>query len=148
LGDVAAAAREALADARRRGVEASSGPALVVTGEPAGAELELDGEYLGELPYRGPVEPGAHRLLVRRGGYREHARSFSVPNVAGHVERIEIVLEPLGAAQPDLAANFAIAGALPAAGIAFASHPLYTLAHDRACADGAQARHCRGWSRF
>ena len=118
LTDIPAATRAALADAQRRAVETSSGIVLAVTGTPPHAEIDVDGAYVGELPYRGPIDPGSHRVVVRREGYREEARDLSVPTVGGHVERVQVDLVPIGGAGGADPVFVATGAALTALGLA------------------------------
>jgi hypothetical protein len=86
-----------------------SGPTLVISTQPPGATVYLDGEAVGvtEAKIRGGlasdgfsrelwiegIEPGAHRVEVRREGFREFA---TVATVDGDVDArlAPIVLEP------------------------------------------------------
>jgi hypothetical protein len=57
---------------------------LTVTGEPAGAEVFLDGHRLGTLPLATPIRvvSGAHVLRISANGYRAYSGSIeTVPDV-------------------------------------------------------------------
>jgi hypothetical protein len=66
---------------------------LVLSGGVDGAELALDGERLGVLPWHGPIElePGEHRLEVTRQGYQPFAARPIVS--AGKVVEVRIALQ-------------------------------------------------------
>jgi hypothetical protein len=71
---------------------------LAVSGEPAGAEVRVDGRLLGTLPLRAPMRllPGPARVEVRSSGYV--TASMTVSLAAGEVTPLEIKLEREGAA--------------------------------------------------
>ncbi len=61
-------------EATRRSIEGlSSTPLLVIESTPSGAEIWLDGEWLGNTPFAGDnrAAAGAHELRLRLKGYRD-----------------------------------------------------------------------------
>lgn len=58
--------------------EVPSRTAISVTVDVGGAELWLNGRYLGPVPYEGVLPTGPHRLEVRREGYRTHVRQVQL----------------------------------------------------------------------
>lgn len=54
-------------------------PSLVaVRSDPPDAILEIDGVEAGITPWRGPLPPGQHELLLRKEGFLEAASAFAV----------------------------------------------------------------------
>jgi hypothetical protein len=76
-GGVPGAARQALTAARVR-QRLGPGPWLRVHGEPAGAQVLVDGTPVGLLPYYGTVAPGAHVVEVRLAGFASTERALHV----------------------------------------------------------------------
>lgn len=73
LGDVSAAAREALLDAR--GFQLlGEGPFVRVRSAPNDAEVWIDGERAGSTPFRSALRPGRHSFELRKRGYRPHVQ--------------------------------------------------------------------------
>ena len=67
-----------------------------VTSEPAGADIDIDGNATGKVtPARVPVKPGEHRIVVRLNGYR-NAQVVAMVNKA-QVFRFAPVLNPADA---------------------------------------------------
>jgi len=67
-----------------------------VTSEPAGADIDIDGNATGKVtPARVPVKPGEHRIVVRLNGYRS-AQVVAMVNKA-QVFRFAPVLNPADA---------------------------------------------------
>lgn len=90
------AVERALRDARAL-QSLGPGPWLSVRGEPAGAEVLLDGRRAGRLPHRAPIGEGRHTLEVKREGYRPYVRAIEVPRHAARQIEIEVALEPRAA---------------------------------------------------
>lgn len=69
---------------------------VLITTEPAGAEVRVDREDLaplGRTPFEVVLEPGAHRLFVVRAGYAGH--SLEVEARAGERAELSLRLDPL-----------------------------------------------------
>lgn len=96
-GDVAAAARTALLDARALQL-LGPGPWLRVRGVPEGAEVHIDDKLVGSLPYRARIDAGRHALEVRAEGMHAHVESVIVPPNQGRVIEIEVALGPASGA--------------------------------------------------
>lgn len=70
-------------------VEESS--TLVIDGSPRTAELMLDGRDVGHAPFRGPVAPGPHRVVITAEGFRSfETQAYTEP---GQVETLDFNLE-------------------------------------------------------
>ncbi|MEM9069636.1 MAG: PEGA domain-containing protein [Myxococcota bacterium] len=75
-----------------------------VTSNVTGAELYIDGELQGPVPYEGDVPVGAHLVEVRRDGYRAYEAQISF--AAGNEPRLlEITLVEVGQLTPEEAAE-------------------------------------------
>ncbi|MBI4706219.1 MAG: PEGA domain-containing protein [Deltaproteobacteria bacterium] len=59
-----------------------------------GAEIYIDGALLGTAPWEGSLEPGEHRLVVRRGELGSAPAAVRV--IGGQIVRPKIELGPLG----------------------------------------------------
>jgi hypothetical protein len=109
---------------------------IIVVGEPAGAEVLVDGKIAGELPLDGPllgITEGFHTVTVRKDGYKELSKPARV-RFRQTVE-LEIVLTPGGEEPPPTreeqerlltgvhvwgpAATAGVAGAIAAGGVVF-----------------------------
>jgi hypothetical protein len=91
-GAVADAARAALLDARALQL-LGPGPWIRIAGEPPGAEVKLDGDVVGVLPYRARIDAGRHVLEVRAEGMRTHAQTVDVPPSPSRMVELDVFLE-------------------------------------------------------
>lgn len=73
---------------------------LVLSVEPAGAEVRIDGASIGPAPLPGEVtlDPGTHRLDVRAEGLEPYSRELEV--AAGQRVDLRVVLAPRTATPP------------------------------------------------
>lgn len=82
LSDIAEKGRElqekakAQYEATRRGIEDltnAHAPLLIIESEPSGAEILIDGEWVGNTPYAGDnrLDKGAHEVLLRLKGFHD-----------------------------------------------------------------------------
>ena len=92
-GDVREATTRAVLDARSYQL-LGPGPWLRIEGTPEGAEVLVDGERVGTLPYRAGVAPGKHEVVVREAGYLRFNQSVSVPSDESRRQELRIALEP------------------------------------------------------
>jgi PEGA domain-containing protein len=69
---------------------------LAVTGEPAGADVYLDGHRLGALPLEAPIRivSGAHVLRVSRSGYRSYSGSIESPPGVSINQVVHLAADP------------------------------------------------------
>ena len=63
---------------------------LVISSEPPGASVEIDGEQVGEAPLERSLVAGPHRVVVRRRGYHDVAQARTL--VAGVREALHVPL--------------------------------------------------------
>jgi hypothetical protein len=95
-GGVPGAARQALTAARVR-QRLGPGPWLRVHGEPAGAQVLVDGAPVGLLPHYGTVAPGAHVVAVRLAGFASTERALHVGLADTDEHEVQVRLAPLAA---------------------------------------------------
>ncbi len=80
---------------------------IIVTSEPSGAEVFLNGQQVGITPYQGRQLPGAYTLALRMHLYHEHSEQFSLspggttelPAIALKAQfgTLHVMTEPAGA---------------------------------------------------
>jgi len=92
-GDVRDATTRAMLEARSYQL-LGPGPWLNVVGTPEGAEVLVDGQRVGELPYRGAIAVGQHEVVVREAGYVKHRESVDVPDQPSRRIERKVALEP------------------------------------------------------
>lgn len=92
-GDVRDATTRAMLEARSYQL-LGPGPYLNVVGTPEGAEVLIDGQHLGNVPYRAAIAPGQHELIVREAGYVKHTQSITVPEDEARRMEVKVALEP------------------------------------------------------
>ncbi len=63
----------------------------------AGAQLFIDGEPSGPVPWEGDLPAGTHRLEVRAEGYRSHAEQIRLQK-SPRVRLIQVIMSPVAAA--------------------------------------------------
>lgn len=64
---------------------------IVVESAPTGADIELDGSFVGNTPSALNVAPGAHEISVKKKGFTDWKRNM---NVAGGDVHVNAELEP------------------------------------------------------
>jgi len=73
------------------GAKAGATTAIAVTSTPAGAEIQIDGNFIGSTPSSVPVAMGSHTISVRKSGYSAWQRTIQVSggtvNVAAELTR-------------------------------------------------------------
>lgn len=57
---------------------AASGARLVITSVPPGADIEIDGAFMGNAPSSLQLQPGDHKIAVRKSGYKGWERTLRV----------------------------------------------------------------------
>jgi hypothetical protein len=72
----AAAARQSPASAQLQPVAASNVTKLSVASNPTGADIEIDGGFVGNTPSAVHVPSGEHRVKVSKGGYKVWERKL------------------------------------------------------------------------
>jgi hypothetical protein len=89
------------------------GPWISVQGAPLGAEVSIDGQKAGALPFRGRISSGEHEIAVRRAGFKPYSARVVVGKGVRVLKEIEVALleDNLGAPL-SLKANGSTLGAL------------------------------------
>lgn len=60
------------------GSPAASGARLVITSVPSGADIEIDGAFMGNAPSSLQLQPGDHKIAVKKSGYKDWERTLRV----------------------------------------------------------------------
>jgi hypothetical protein len=98
LGDMAAPEREIeLAYGEPEAIHlvlAAQNGSLAVLANVEGAEVRIDGGYVGVTPFSGPVAAGRRRVAVALAGHQPAVRDVDVP--AGGGEELRVDLVPIG----------------------------------------------------
>lgn len=94
--DVEGAATAALLEARSLQL-LGPGPWVLVHGEPAGANVWIDGKRVGSLPFRAALSPGDHALEVQADGYAAKKSDIVIPLEPTSTARIEVALDTASA---------------------------------------------------
>ncbi|HEX4038241.1 MAG TPA: PEGA domain-containing protein [Acidobacteriaceae bacterium] len=78
---------------------AAAGPAgcsLVVASNPPGADIEIDGAFVGDTPSTLAVAPGSHEVTVKKKGFAEWTRKL---NVTGGTVNLDATLDAAAGGQ-------------------------------------------------
>jgi hypothetical protein len=152
--DVEAAALAALTTAWQRWRTSQMG-FLVVSSEPPGADVEVDGRVIGQTPLRHLVPAGERRVRLLREGYETAERTVRVTATEEHALEVtltEAVVEPPEPVGPPPSephwANWLIGGALAAGGVAALVSPIHTLARLDECTQEVAPGLCRRGVQF
>jgi hypothetical protein len=141
-----AAARTALLSARALQL-LGPGPWIEVRGEPAGADVLIDGAYAGALPYRGALEPGDHQLQLRSGEQHGAERLVHMPldptetvrveiSAAGAPAAADVGLPPDDLIEEPSVWNYILGGSAIGVGVALATiDPIPSAIRDGECVD-------------
>ena len=70
---------------------------LVVDSAPPGADIEIDGAFVGNTPSTVPVAPGNHEITVQKKGFADWTRKLSVTGGSIH---LSADLDPASASAP------------------------------------------------
>lgn len=146
-GDLETAVLTAYRAAREKQIK-GVGPWLTVRGEPAGAQVLLDGEMWGALPHKDSVSAGIHAVLVQKTGYTKTHESVRVGEKSDAETVVEVRLEPESAAVLAAAGshgqrrpkrspwNYIVGGAAFAVGAVYVAGAAVTLSRDGDVSDG------------
>jgi hypothetical protein len=72
-------------------VDAAPTATLTVEASVAGADILVDGNFVGSTPSTISMTPGQHTITVQKKGYADWSRSM---NVAGNAVHLSAELEP------------------------------------------------------
>jgi PEGA domain len=59
-------------------VAATSGATLTISSTPDGADIEIDGAFMGSAPSSLQLQPGDHKIVVKKNGYKPWERTLKV----------------------------------------------------------------------
>jgi PEGA domain len=85
------------APAARPEAAAAAQASLIVSSAPPGADIEIDGAFVGSTPSTVNVSPGMHEITVKKSGFSDWSRKLSV--TGGNIH-IDATLEAAPAAMP------------------------------------------------
>ena len=78
--------------AARGNGQAASDARLTFASDPDGAEIEIDGVYVGTTPRERTVVPGDYSIVIRKKGFERWVRTISVQS--GEALTVSAELEP------------------------------------------------------
>ncbi len=64
---------------------ATAQASLVIDSSPPGADIEIDGAFVGNTPSTVPVTPGSHEIAVKKKGFSDWNRKLSVTGGSVHL---------------------------------------------------------------
>jgi CRISPR/Cas system-associated exonuclease Cas4 (RecB family) len=64
---------------------ASAQPSLIIDSTPAGADIEIDGAFVGNTPSLVNVAAGSHDIAVKKKGFADWTKKLSVTGGSIHV---------------------------------------------------------------
>jgi hypothetical protein len=79
------AAPPAAAAAPPQAQPAQQGAAVAVDSTPPGADIEVDGEFVGNTPSSVNVAPGSHEITVKKKGFADWTRKLNVTGGSVHL---------------------------------------------------------------
>ena len=81
---------EPLASAAVPSGQSSASPAaqvsLVIDSTPAGADIEIDGAFVGNTPSAVTVAPGSHQIAVKKKGFTDWTKTLNVTGGTIHLQ--------------------------------------------------------------
>ena len=90
-GDLRKRVNESLAKLKSVPLAPSEPPAataqtsMAIDSTPAGADIEIDGAFVGDTPSTVSVAPGNHQVVVRKKGFADWTRTLSATSGAVHL---------------------------------------------------------------
>lgn len=136
-GDVAAAVRQALQTARQRWQTGQMGY-LIITSDPPGATVEVDGRVIGQTPARQLTMAGERSVRVVLEGYAPTERTVVIRPAQEHPLEVRLSAPveepppPVTRDEPHFA-NWIIGGVLALGGAVALISPIHTLARLDEC---------------
>jgi hypothetical protein len=65
---------------------AAANCSLIVESTPPGADIDIDGAFVGNTPSTVNVSPGSHEIVVKKQGYADWSRKLSVTGGSVHLD--------------------------------------------------------------
>jgi hypothetical protein len=74
---------------------------LVIDSSPPGADIEIDGAFVGNTPSTVPIAPGSHEIAVKKKGFADWTRKLIVTGGSVHLSaELDTMSAPAPAAAP------------------------------------------------
>jgi len=70
---------------------------VIIDSTPSGADIEIDGEFVGNTPSTTTVVPGRHKIVVKKKGYADWGKTM---NVTGGTIHLNAELEQVQSQPP------------------------------------------------
>ena len=70
---------------------------MAIDSTPPGADIEIDGAFVGDTPSTVPVAPGSHKIAVKKKGFADWTRTM---NVTGGNVHLNAELEAAASSPP------------------------------------------------
>lgn len=70
----------------------SAQASLTINSTPSGADIEIDGAFVGNTPSTVSVAPGSHQIVVKKSGFADWTRTLKVTDGSIH---LDAVLDPV-----------------------------------------------------
>ncbi len=101
-------AKFAVAPPARANAAPASQASLVIDSAPSGADIEVDGAFVGNTPSTVSVAPGSHQIAVKKKGFADWTKTLNVTGGNVHLSaELEPTAPPAPAAVPAPAQTFA-----------------------------------------
>ncbi len=139
-GDLKGALQSAYGAARDKYVR-GEGPWLSIRGEPAGAQVLVDGQEYGALPIEHRyIGKGTHRIEVRAEGYATRVQELEIPARVDHEEQLELSLMQTAGGKHrdpkfDRTWDYVLGGVIAAAGLTHLALGAYQQSKRGDCAE-------------
>jgi len=79
-------ARFEAAPAAGAGASTSADASLIVTSTPPGADIDIDGGFVGDTPSTVSVAPGSHEIDVKKAGFVDWTRKLNITGGSIHLD--------------------------------------------------------------
>lgn len=84
--DMARFRNESAAEGSMAGAPAAAAGSLIVSSTPAGADIDIDGAFVGNTPSTVSVAPGMHEIVVKKQGFADWSRKLAVTGGSIHLD--------------------------------------------------------------
>jgi CRISPR/Cas system-associated exonuclease Cas4 (RecB family) len=69
---------------------------LAIDSTPSGADIEIDGAFVGNTPSTVSIAPGSHQVVVKKKGFTDWTKAL---NVTGGTVHLNAEMEPVKVAE-------------------------------------------------
>jgi hypothetical protein len=74
---------------------------VIVESTPSGADIEVDGAFVGNTPSTVSVAPGSHQIAVKKKGFADWTKTLNVTSGSVHLNaELEATVPPAPATAP------------------------------------------------